>query len=348
MSNHVSAVADNAVLDVPTNTIPLLSRLAELTQLRYFTPRTQVEAAAITRLLRADPITGLDVWKLLLDQYNISTSASSSPHPDDEPNWLTPVLADQAAIWANLTALAEGRIPAPLLQVRAPYGEPDEADEELATRWLASLAQQLGYLGERYFVGARALLSALPFSVSHDIRHELAVEWLGGAHAVGASMEALPLNGGGAFGIDGQGVYALKAIALALKHELSELSRYEAESPDNTVAVEETRARIEFWWSLLKGFVYSMLQTKTGTNIPAMLLQHPDAVSLIKAGLKAGLIVLLEQKPQQPKWGGRRDCVLDSDVGNTPTSDLLDQLVERLASEQKDADARASFYRHGI
>jgi hypothetical protein len=325
---------DEAHLNATSDDAGLLRRLRALGQLRYSVVRTRIEIAAIAQLLDEGTITAGELWQLLLPQYNIASSVSSTPRETDDPSWLAPVHADQQAIWENLTNIVAGNQPAELMQVPAPYAEVSDSDP-LLELWLADLAQQLNMLERRYYVSPEQVLDALSYELRHGIEHHLAVQWFGGPFAVGASLYALPLPGG--IGRDGQILYFLKAMVGNLRLDLDAYR----DLSDDTETSQETLGRIMLWWTLIKGFTYGMLNA-TGSNIPAMLLNHEALITDLKAVLTEGVeVVNRPGRAMTPQWGSRRDCRLHQDVAETPTPELLAALDNRLAAERDNADIQS-------
>jgi hypothetical protein len=114
-------IPDDALLEGSTNTLRLAARIKELT-----TQQMLVETAAIAELLGAASLTAGQVWKLVLAQYNISPTVSSTPDPDGDSNWLTQPLADRARVWEHLTALCTDQELSPVPALPGPYDDHDD------------------------------------------------------------------------------------------------------------------------------------------------------------------------------------------------------------------------------
>ena len=191
------------------------------------------------------------------------------------------------------------------------------------------------------------LLTRLGYDLRHAIEYRLAVDWLGSPYVIGATLESLPLNGGGAFGVHGQGVYAFKAFIGALKHELSNFTLDDRVGVAGTIddEIAEAHGRIILWWSIIKGFTFSMLSTELGTNLADALLDHPGLIEDLKEVLERGQRIGAMQlgRPSIPVWGRLRS-ELDYAISNTTTPDLLARLDERIANERNNRKIQAEFF----
>jgi len=339
----IPSISATDSLAVPTVLGPLNRRIRELSVRRHLTTWMLAEIASISTLIDEGSITAEDVWRIILSQAHISdTVTAPDPTNLEESNWLVQQLTDRAMVWQHLTALCADEVLERLPEMPGPYDNHD-TPEAIATRneTLRFYTDGLNQL-ERRFGGAlngQDVLDRLGYELRHSIEHHLAIQWLGSPYVIGASLHALPTTGAGGFGIDDQGVYLLKSWVGDLLTDLRayydmQTSRLEPEDSK----VRETLGRIALKWMMLKGFVYSMLDTSMGRNLPAMLLKHPDLVRTLERVLVEGWAVLRPNRPQTPRWGGSGHC----EIEETSTPDLISKLWRRMKREQEDAERFAN------
>jgi hypothetical protein len=332
-------IDDTATLLSPHNQTALIRRLKELSTHEYTTAWMLVESAAIAALLEEGVISAGQVWQLVLPRYGIAPSVSSTPDPANEPGWLIPPLSDRALVWEHLTALCTDQELAPVPAPPGPHDH-DDTPEVLALlgQALEFHATSLDFLYKRFGVPAsgRDLLGRLGYDLRHDIEQHLAVQWFGGAYAVGASLHALPLPGG-AFGTKDQPVYVLKALVEVLKRDIADYEDARLIDQDSTSS-RELLGRIQLWWGLVKGYTYDMIGTHQGRIVVAMLVRHPELVEDLKAVLVQGRDLTSPDLPVTPTWGHRTDCLLGQEIAEIPTSELIELLDARLDTERELSD----------
>jgi hypothetical protein len=327
-------------LSCPEDTGPLLKWLAELTTLECLTAHRRAEMAAAAELLRTRTITFDGVWKLLL-LFRDDCPSSSADDSSGRSKWLASMHADRQTIWANLTALMEGREPTLKRRPGVPLRERVEFRVSLGEQWLGFILHQLVLLMKRYYVRMESVVDGLPDALTDHIRHALATERLGGPYIMGASLNAVAIREVDAFGGNGEDVYVLKTLTTALAHELDERSRAEAEPSPNYPHIAETSGRVVFWWYWLKGFVYDLVYHDGNSGLLKRLLDHPELVDLIKQTLRDGLAVKLLNQPMTPMWMRDGDHPLDNAICELPIEDLLVQLNELLAQGRQEASRGA-------
>lgn len=341
-------IPDTDVLQCPENQVPLVGRIRMLSTQQCTASWMMTEIAAIAILLKEGRITAGTLWQLVLKRYNIASSVSSTPRPDDDPQGLTQPLAERALVWEHLTALCSGHELASVPALLGPYDEETAETVALRDQVLDFHARSLNLLRSRFGagLGVEDFLGRLGHGMRHDIEHYLAIQWLGGSFAVGASLHGLPLSGG-SFGLDEQPVYVIKALVEALKRDIAELQ--DANIIDSeSVLSREALGRAHFWWMLLKGYTYDMVRTHQGRIVVAMLAEYPDLVEDLKRVLALGLELSNSGKGMTPEWGsGRSDCVLQNTIAETPTSQLIERLDARVEHARKEAVARRNFQRNG-
>lgn len=339
----IPSISATDSLAVPAVLGPLNRRIGELAARRHLSAWMLAEIASISALINEGSITAEDVWQIILSHANIS-SYVEAPDPSNlgESDWLIQQLTDRAVVWQHLAALCAGEEIERLPEMPGPYDD-HNTPEAVATRdeLLRFYTDGLNLL-ERRFGGAlngQDVLDLLGHELRHSIEHHLAVQWLGSPYVIGASLHALPTTGAGGFGIDDQGVYLLKSWVGDLLADLRTYNEMQVSQVNREDAkVRETLGRIELKWMMLKGFVYSMLSTTQGRNLPAMLVSRLDLVRELERALVDGLTALQPKHPQTPQWGGIGPCEIET----TPTLDLTRKLWRRMKREQEDAERFAN------
>lgn len=310
----------------------LFERIHDLAAQQYMVVWMQLEIAAIASLLKEGAITAADLWRLVQTHYNIAPSVM--PDFENDSGWLTQPLANAGLVWEHLTTLCAGQELKPVPALPQVYD--DETSETLTLRdqALNFYAAGLNRLWERFSPEAEDFLDRLAHDPRHVIEHHLAVQWLGGPFAVGATLYGDRLVGG-SFGYrESQPVYVLKAFVGALKRDIADYQESRSADADSA-QVGEILGRVYFWATIVKGYVYNMVHAYQGVSVIAMLVEHPALVEDLRAVLlQAPELLNPNSDLLVPNWSmGRTDSDLNHRIRMMPVAELVELLDKRLASQ---------------
>jgi hypothetical protein len=327
------------------STIAVEARMQELSRLSTPTITHRTELAALVSLTIDGEISTDDVWDILRGFHYIGRNVGIDRRDEnDDPAWLAPLHQALATVWSNIGQLVAGQSLPPAEPVLDPESEdPDEYD-----RYHKARSQLLQQWFEDVMLAAQANLRSeglseydmaphLPYELVRRIEHEFAVNWHGSPYAFGASLEALPLNGGTCFG-DRNGPVLLDILVNSLT---SAIDDYTDPNVKDTEVLGDALMRLKLHWMILKGFVHSMTKAELGTVLVASLPSRPELHRRTASALLRGFSLLQSAKPELSTmdWTGRSDSVVGTIVGMTPTGELVDEFNQRVANEAASQEA---------
>lgn len=290
----------------PNDTDVLVGRMNTLTELRLPSFAERAEMAGIWRLMHSGKVTAGTLREVLLTFYNFAAY-------QDKGDWLQPVRDDLALAWERLSTLVGGQ------KIADPPGDTHHQRDQRSLEWLRGTMHTLDLLSKS-FMGSR-IPELLPEQLVSYVESEAAQKWFGSPYAIGQTMEALPLNGAGAFGLQNQGVYVVDALARGVLDALTERAKT---SDDSVKATALGRAKL--WFMLLKGFTYSMVTSRHGRDLASAVAAYPDIAERIAIALQQGYNAAVEQANSVPEWSGTNVAASNA----VRTTDLILQLRARI------------------
>lgn len=116
-------------------------------------------------------------------------------------------------------------------------------------------------------------------------------------YGMGAALEGLPSHGALSFGGPEQGVYVLDALTRTVQANLEE---YDGATGDERALA---LGRVQLFWMMLKGFIYSAVSAGEGQGLISVLAQHPDVVGRAKEVLSEGFdLISTTGEVATPAW----------------------------------------------
>lgn len=306
---------------------PLFCRLRELSTAQYLTIWMKAEIAALSRLLETGSIAARQVWEDIEREHDPIEHMLRFADPDYSSDWIAQPLADLEQVWEDLTALCTGQEPSELPRLGVEYlGEASGLTEQI----LIFLARSLSTVHEENRFWAEEFVAKLTSGLRRSINDMLGTEWFNSIYAIGASLHAQRCPGGN-FGVDGQSVYALKALIKALQYTIADYTSTSIN--ENSALRSELRGRVHFWRGLLKGFTYDMVHTQED-SVAAKLLDLPEIVADLKAALTQSSDVLSTDEPTMPEWSPPTSGA-GKNADEMPVEKLIRRLDVRLRKEHR-------------
>lgn len=266
------------------------------------------------------------IWRAVLSRHN----HAYVPLDDHEGNYQHEPYASyrqQAlTVYRRLEALAAGDMIVEDELVRYPDGEEAEAaNQRRIDALLAWVAEQVNAIYDSAgHLEGEALMGQLEYEARHAIEHRFAKEWFDDTYALGSALMRYPTMGSSPFGRYRSQTALIRALANIIIEATMAIHDTSRSEEDRVVYGH----RITLFWPLLKGIVYAAANEM---NSPASGFDD-DLLEAIKHALLDGRQVYPEVDKLDSSTRGWSES--GTEVYQTPTEDVIDQLFNRAAQER--------------